>query len=315
MPVRGVECPRHAKTDGSIAEKQPVGGRVPAAIGGAEISRICRAFPGAASQTATGAVSGWMHVVIVRRIFVAPGLTVFHPLPHVPVDVVQAKPVRSEGAHRRRPPSVPTASAPVAICAVAPDVVSPPVARRRPSPGHVFPLGLAQQPIPAPRPVGKPAHIFPGIVPIHVDNRAIAAAPALIVGTVRASSGFVARIPLGESDLVPAHCEGFPDRHHMDRAFVRVSIHFFHRRAHREGSFGRHDHLGTFGTVTERRPCGLRGFRLPETGAGEVGQVSRGRLRQAHDLDDPVSGDEKLPLSHSVAQTTGELAGTVFELL
>ena len=243
-----------------------------------------------------------------------------HPLPYVPVHVVQPERIRPKRAHRRRLPAVPTAPAPVAVRAIAADLVSPPVACRGPRSRHVFPLRLAQQPIVLSRLAGQPAYVLLGIVPAHVDDRTRPPAPALVVGIVRAPSGLVARIPLRERHLVHPHRERLREGHQVSGglvtlplreghqvsgAIVTLPIRLSRRRAHHVRPRRHHHHLRALRAVAKRGPRRQRLWSpaLPKTGGGQVGQMAVGALRQAHHLDGPGGGHEELPIPRAITQT------------
>ena len=63
---------------------------------------------------------------------IVPMPTVLHPLPHVPVHIVQSIPVRPEGTHRRRLVTVPATPATPAVRSVLPYLLPPCIRRQCP---------------------------------------------------------------------------------------------------------------------------------------------------------------------------------------
>ena len=157
-------------------------GEAPFAAGGAEAPGQ-DAVPRTAAQHPPTAISRLPRTPIHRSSVVAAVPAVLHPLPYVPVHVMQPKRIRRERAHRRRPTAV-TASAYIAARTVPPNPVSPPIPRPRPRPRHVLPLRLAQEPVLLPRLPRQPRHIPLRIPATHVDDRAPPPAPARVVRTI-----------------------------------------------------------------------------------------------------------------------------------
>ena len=314
---RGAERTRHPEAGFRI--KQPGARRPhPRAIG--RTHDQWNTLPAAAAHPPPITVARLPRAAVARRPHVVVVAAVLHPLPYVAVHVVEPERVRRERAHRRRLPIVPGTAAPVAVGAVGAQGVSPPEARRRPRPRHVLPLRLARQPVRAPRLAREPAHVRLRVVPAHVDHRAAPAPPALVVGTVRAPPGPVARVPLRERDLVHPHRKGRAYRHPMQRAFVVLPYPIDFRQAHQVRARWHHHHLRTPRAVAEGRPhrgrrLGFRRTGVAPTRHRQVGEMSGGRLHRAPHLDIPIRAHEELPLALSVSQATAEAARARFELL
>ena len=152
--------------------------------------------------------------------------------------------IRSAGSCRPAPSACrPSAPAPPAVRPALSRLRAPVVRRIRPRTHRVLPLRFAEQAVRLSRPLREPAHVLLRILPAHVDCRPVPPAPALVVRRVRAAAGAVARVPLGEGDLIPPHRERPADRDPMPRAFVLPSARFVGRRAHHVRTLAHHHHL------------------------------------------------------------------------
>ena len=116
---------------------------------------------------------------------------------------------------------------------------------------RVLPFGLGQQAVGLAGLLGQPADELLGIVPRHVDDGALAAAPVVVVGLVRAAVLGHARIPLREGHLIFAGRERLREGHLALRAFVRIAAPLARRRSHHELAGRHHDHLRTGCAVAE----------------------------------------------------------------
>ena len=167
---------------------------------------------------------------------------VLHPLPHIPMHVVQAPRIRGETAHWHSLPVVPSTATSITVGATDAYLVPPAIRGLRTSSRRVLPLRLAQQPIRLLRLPRQPLHKALGIVPVHVDHWALTPPPAAITCNVLAPwTAAVARtgIPLREGHLILAHRKGRSYRHLV---LLALPAHPVRARRH-------HHHLRTLGAV------------------------------------------------------------------
>src|SRR5262249_52241797 len=98
---------------------------------------------------------------------------------------------------------------------------APPERRRCPRPRRILPFRLGEQTVGLPGLARKPGQVLLGtVVPRHVDHRPVAAAPAEIIGIMRAATLPDASIPLVKRHLEPAHSEWPRKVHAMLRTLV-----------------------------------------------------------------------------------------------
>ena len=176
-----------------------------------------------------------LHAPVRWRSAVAVVPAIRHPLPYVPVHVMQTERIRRIAPDRNRAsPIIPVIRQ---RRRQAPTEMIPP---RRPRPRHVLPLGLAQQPVLMARLLRQPAHIRLRVTPAHVDDRTyadfvqIARQKVQIETRKRPSAAASAhtRIPLHERHLVHPHRERARYRHLTHRTFVVRAALLRLRRAH-----------------------------------------------------------------------------------
>ena len=119
----------------------------------------------------------------------------------------------------------------------------------------VLPLGLRQQAVGFAGLLRKPGHELLGVVPRHVDDGALAAAPIIVARLVRTAARSHACIPLRKGDLIFADRERLREGHLALRAFIRVAAALAWRRSHHELACGHYDLVGTVCAVAERIFC------------------------------------------------------------
>src|ERR687888_218486 len=107
-------------------------------------------------------------------------IAILYPLPHIAYRVIQPPGVRRERAYRRRLLVIPLAAAAIAVSAVLPDLIAPPIGSLRPRSGRVLPLCRGGQPVALAGLLGKPLGIGHRILPRHNDHWPAPAAPTHI---------------------------------------------------------------------------------------------------------------------------------------
>ena len=219
-----IQRPGYAKTDIVV----PGNGGATVAIRGTQVPRSVE--PRAATQRTKATTSTSRPRATVRwRSHVAAVPAVLHPLPNIPMHVMKPKRIRRERAHRHRPlpvPALATGSVPVAPIVVRLLRRYRPARMkraRRTCPRHVLPLRLAQQPILLASLSRQPANVLLRVLPTHVDDRASPPTPTTVIGTVRATTGPAARVPLLDRHLVHAHRKRLRNRHPVDRSFISTA--------------------------------------------------------------------------------------------
>ena len=265
-PARG----KDSKTQDSIQRpgNSETGDVVPASGGVPEAKRGTHGprdvVPRAATpHPATTIRSARPRAPIRWRPCVAVVIAVLYQLPYIPVYVVQSKRVRRKRTHRRRL-SIPAAPASVTVRSVAANSVPPVIARLRPRSRHVLPLRLAQQPISLTRLPRQPPHVFPRILPAHVDDRTGPPSPAPVSGIVSTSAAPATRIPLTKRHLVHPHRYRLSYRHSVHRSFIIAPPFLTRRTAHHETPRTHNHQLRTPLTVPKPPTRGLLPpFALP----------------------------------------------------
>src|SRR6476661_5419204 len=92
----------------------------------------------------------------------------------------------------------------IVVGAIKIDVVSPPVRRLRACPGDVFALLVGEELIRMPGFARQPLGERISVLPIHVDHRLIAAAPALVGWAIPVAAAVIhTRVPFREADGEP----------------------------------------------------------------------------------------------------------------
>src|SRR5205085_12607325 len=171
----------------------------------------------------------------------AAGPAALHPLRDVAVDLLEA---RRSGDKRIDRPGRRAVLAGFAGAVNDPAIIvrllgrdrrAEPERRRGAGPGGMLSLRFAQEAIGLAGGPGEPRHIFPGIVPRHVDHGPAAAAPAFIGRLVAlASAAGDARLPFVERHGKPAGRKWSCNRHLVLRPLVRLASLLALRRAHQK---------------------------------------------------------------------------------
>ena len=263
------ERPSHAKTDIVVS----VPGVQHATIRRADEQRMVA--PRSAAENMRGTISTHPCTTIIRSSrssdLVINVPAILDPLPNIPVNVMQTERIRTETPDRRRALIIPTAPAVTAVRKVPTDIVAPVIPSRRPGPGNILPLGLAQQAVSLASFPRQPTDIRLRVLPTHANRRVrirlrktrrtptpivlpLAVPPVHALILHRTPRRRHETIELPARNLVNSHRKRRRNIHAMNRKFGKRPLPFLHRRTHHETPGRNNRHLRAMRAIPENVP-------------------------------------------------------------
>src|SRR5579859_2923366 len=156
--------------------------RVAVAVGRRYHARIIE--PGAAAEDPPARIAGFPGAAVSGRAVERRVPAILHPFRQIAGGVEHSEAIGGKGSFRRRPDIVPAAAAAIAGGPVAVRRLAPPEAGDRAGAAGIFVFRLALQAIGLAGFGGQPGDVALGVVPADIHHRAVAPAPAIVVGRV-----------------------------------------------------------------------------------------------------------------------------------